>query len=94
MNIAVFSTKPYDRMFLEAANAAHGHELIYFEPRLTRKTSALAASPHWFFVCQTSPCLKLAPAAQFGLQRSFHHRALNIFSNRSAMPPISKCVSA
>jgi len=43
MNIAVFSTKPYDRMFLEAANAAHGHELIYFEPRLTRETSALAA---------------------------------------------------
>jgi len=43
MNVAVFSTKPYDRMFLEAANAAHGHELIYFEPRLTRETSALAA---------------------------------------------------
>ena len=42
MNVAVFSTKPYDRMFLEAANAAHGHELIYFEPRLTRETSALA----------------------------------------------------
>ena len=43
MNIAVFSTKPYDRMFLEAANAAYAHELIYFEPRLTRETSALAA---------------------------------------------------
>lgn len=43
MKIAVFSTKPYDRMFLEAANAAHGHEMIYFEPRLTRETSTLAA---------------------------------------------------
>jgi len=31
MNVAVFSTKSYDRMFLEAANAAHGHELFRTE---------------------------------------------------------------
>lgn len=43
MKVAVFSTKPYDRTFLEAANAAHGHGLVFFEPHLTPETSALAA---------------------------------------------------
>lgn len=44
MRIAVFSTKPYDRTYLEAANTAHDHELRFFEARLTPETSALAAS--------------------------------------------------
>lgn len=43
MQVAVFSTKAYDRSFLEAANVAHGHELTFFEPRLTWDTSALAS---------------------------------------------------
>lgn len=43
MKVAVFSTKPYDRQFLEAANQAHGHELHFFEPRLTEDTAPLAA---------------------------------------------------
>jgi D-lactate dehydrogenase len=43
MNIAVFSTKSYDRTFFEAANAGHGHTLVYFEPRLTQTTCTLAA---------------------------------------------------
>ena len=34
MKIAVFSTTPYDRQFLDAANAAEGHELHYFEAAL------------------------------------------------------------
>lgn len=42
MKVAVFSTKPYDRQFLEQANAAHGHELVFLEPRLTPQTAALA----------------------------------------------------
>ncbi|MFW6058832.1 MAG: 2-hydroxyacid dehydrogenase [Phycisphaeraceae bacterium] len=42
MKVAVFSTKPYDRQFLDAANARAGHELRYFEPRLTMETAALA----------------------------------------------------
>lgn len=42
MRIVVFGTKPYDRRFLEAANAAHGHELHYLEPRLTAETARLA----------------------------------------------------
>lgn len=41
MKVAVFSTKPYDRKFLTDANSAH--ELVFFEPRLTPETAALAA---------------------------------------------------
>ena len=43
MKVAVFSTKPYDRQFLEAANTEHQHELVFFEPHLTHETSILAA---------------------------------------------------
>ena len=43
MQIAVFSTKPYDRHFLDAANAGSGHRLIYFEARLSVETCDLAA---------------------------------------------------
>jgi D-lactate dehydrogenase len=43
MKVAVFSSKPYDRQFLEAANASYGHELYFFEPRLTEDTASLAA---------------------------------------------------
>lgn len=41
MKVAVFSTKPYDRAFLEAANSSH--ELVFFETRLTSETAQLAA---------------------------------------------------
>ncbi|NUQ63367.1 MAG: 2-hydroxyacid dehydrogenase [Pirellulales bacterium] len=41
MKVAVFSTKPYDREFLAAANATAGHELVFFEPRLTPQTCRL-----------------------------------------------------
>lgn len=43
MKVAVFSTKSYDRTFLEAANANHAHELFFFEPNLNYETSVLAA---------------------------------------------------
>jgi D-lactate dehydrogenase len=42
MKVAVFSTKSYDRTFLEAANAEHQHELVFFAPHLTPETSILA----------------------------------------------------
>jgi D-lactate dehydrogenase len=42
MRIALFSTKPYDRTSFEEANAEHGHELHFFEPRLTSDTVQLA----------------------------------------------------
>ena len=41
MKTAIFSTKSYDRKFLEAANSKYNHELLFFEPRLTYDTTAL-----------------------------------------------------
>jgi D-lactate dehydrogenase len=43
MKIAVFDTHTYDRTALEAANAACGHELTFFDARLTVDTARLAA---------------------------------------------------
>lgn len=43
MKIAVFSTKHYDRKFLEAANQDAGHELNFHEARLSSDTAPLAA---------------------------------------------------
>lgn len=42
MRLVIFSTRSYDRRFLDAANAAHGHELTYFEERLHARTARLA----------------------------------------------------
>ncbi|MBB3021106.1 D-lactate dehydrogenase [Microvirga lupini] len=43
MHVTVFSTKPYDRRFLEAANATAGHSLSFLEARLSFATSGLAS---------------------------------------------------
>jgi len=43
MKVAVFSAKSYDRRFLVAANARHGHELTFFEAKLNASTTQLAA---------------------------------------------------
>lgn len=42
MRVAIFSTKPYDRQFLEAANPEYHHDLVFLEPRLTAETALLA----------------------------------------------------
>lgn len=42
MKVAIFSTKTYDRDFLERANTADRHELVFFEIRLTEDTLRLA----------------------------------------------------
>lgn len=42
MKVAVFSAKRYDRNQLDKANAAHAHELVYFESALTPATASLA----------------------------------------------------
>ena len=43
MKVAVFSTKSYDREFLDAANQTGEFEFVFFEARLTTQTAALAA---------------------------------------------------
>ncbi|CAN7432053.1 2-hydroxyacid dehydrogenase [Phenylobacterium sp. LjRoot219] len=42
MRVAVFSTKAYDRRFLDAANQAFDHQLDYFEARLDAASAPLA----------------------------------------------------
>ncbi|MBM1171014.1 hypothetical protein JQC81_08600 [Microvirga arabica] len=42
MHVTVFSTKPYDRRFLEEANATAGHFLSFHEARLSTTTCSLA----------------------------------------------------
>lgn len=42
MKVAFFSTKPYDRQSFQDVNVAQTHELVFFEPRLTPETAALA----------------------------------------------------
>lgn len=42
MRTAVFSTKQYDREFLENANLEFGHELVFYEPKLTIDTVGMA----------------------------------------------------
>jgi D-lactate dehydrogenase len=42
MRVAVFDTHRFDREALERANVDAGHELRFFEPRLTRETAVLA----------------------------------------------------
>ena len=42
MRVAVFSSKPYDETFLNAANATHAHSLRFFEAALSLQTCALA----------------------------------------------------
>lgn len=43
MRVAVYSTKPYDKEFLMAANTGHHHELAFLEPRLSPETVSLSA---------------------------------------------------
>ncbi|MBX3013137.1 MAG: 2-hydroxyacid dehydrogenase [Caldilineaceae bacterium] len=43
MKIAFFSTKGYDRQSFQNVNSRFGHELTFFETRLTPETTALAA---------------------------------------------------
>lgn len=70
MRVAVFSTKPYDRYFLEAANEATRHELAYLEPRLTMETVALAqgVTAVCAFVNDSLPAEVLRPLAHQGIR--------------------------
>jgi len=42
MKVAVFDTHRYDQEALEAANVDHGHEIVFFEPRMNSSTAVLA----------------------------------------------------
>lgn len=42
MNVAVFSTKPFDQRLLDASNKKYRHNLTYFQTRLRPETASLA----------------------------------------------------
>jgi D-lactate dehydrogenase len=42
MKVAVFSAKPYDRRSLDQINDQFGHELVYYDTRLSPQTTRLA----------------------------------------------------
>lgn len=70
VKIAVFSTKPYDRRFLDAASAGAGHEFFYLEERLTPITAplSLGAEAVCIFVNDQADAVALAALAENGLR--------------------------
>ncbi len=44
MKVAVFSTRSFEKPFLEEANQIHGHELHFLDTRLAEKTASIAAA--------------------------------------------------
>lgn len=70
MWISVFSTKPYDETFLQAANTGARHRLIFHEPRLTADTAALVgdAEAACIFVNDVADAETLAALARQGVR--------------------------
>ena len=56
MEIAVFSAKPYDREYLDAANAAHTHRLKYYEVPLDDETGRARGGPRRGMHLRQRPC--------------------------------------
>jgi D-lactate dehydrogenase len=76
MKVAVFSTKPYDRQFLDAANRG-GHELRYLDCRLTIETTALAKG-------SSAVCLFANDQANATTMMAFAHMGVELIALRSA----------
>ncbi len=79
MQIVVFSAKPYDRQFLDAANAAGGsrHRITYLEARLSPETAALAQGAQ-------AVCAFVNDQADAVVLEEFARRGVRILALRSA----------
>lgn len=79
MHIAVFSTKPYDRHFLDAANQEAGapHQLTYLEPRLSRETAVLARGAE-------AVCVFVNDAAGEAVLEALHAQGVRMLALRCA----------
>jgi D-lactate dehydrogenase len=77
MKIAVFSTRPYDRQFLDAANADGRHELRYLECPLNVSTTALAKG-------SSAVCLFANDHANATTIMAFAHMGVRLIALRSA----------
>lgn len=76
MKVAVFSSKPYDRQFLDAANRGR-HELRYLDCRLTIETTALAKG-------SSAVCLFANDQANATTMMAFAHMGVELIALRSA----------
>ena len=76
MKVAVFSTKPYDRQFLDEANAGR-HELHYLDCRLTVATTALAKG-------SSAVCLFANDQANATTMMAFDHMGIRLVALRAA----------
>lgn len=76
MKVAVFSTKPYDRQFLNAANRGR-HELHYLDCRLTVATTALAKGT-------SAVCLFANDQANATTIMAFAHMGIRLIALRAA----------
>jgi D-lactate dehydrogenase len=79
MQMAVFSTKPYDRKFLDAANRAlpAPHRLVYLEPRLSAETAVLADGAG-------AVCLFVNDVADAGVLRALAGQGVRLIALRCA----------
>ena len=76
MRVIVYSTKPYDRQFLDAANAGR-HELTYLDCRLTVATTALAKGA-------AGVCLFVNDEANATTMMAFAHMGIRLVVLRAA----------
>lgn len=76
MRVAVFSTKPYDRQFLDLANAGR-HKFDYLDARLTAVTAPLARGA-------SAVCLFANDRADAEALRSFAEAGVRLIALRSA----------
>lgn len=77
MEVAVYSTKPYDRQFLDAANASGQHALRYLDCRLMVSTTALAKG-------SAAVCLFASDQANRATIMAFAHMGVRLIALRSA----------
>jgi D-lactate dehydrogenase len=79
MHIAVFSTKPYDRQFLEAANAEAGapHRFTFLEPHLSAGTAVLAAGAE-------AACIFVNDLAHAPVLEALHAQGVRMLALRCA----------
>jgi len=76
VKVAVFSSKPYDRQFLDAANRGR-HELRYLDCRLTVATTALAKG-------SSAVCLFANDEANATTMMAFAHMGVSLIALRAA----------
>lgn len=77
MKVAVYSAKPYDRQFLDAANATGRHELRYLDCSLSVATAALAKGA-------SGVCLFANDEANATTIMAFDHMGIRLIALRAA----------